>query len=157
MNDAVKPLGAREKLALSRAQLLAVMGFQEVKDTVGTLVVQALPKPQRSGLIARIGSSVVGQWWRRHPINSVAALAQPVLEGYARRSPGKLVACSAGLGCLLVVLKPWKLLSVGAVFALLFKGSDIVAMVTGALNTSGFDTSQAREPHPTATTAIQPN
>ena len=58
-------------------------------------------------------------------------LAQPLLQGYAQREPVKLIAYGAGTGALLWILKPWKLLSAATVVTLIFRGSDVAAMVSG--------------------------
>lgn len=74
--------------------------------------------------------SVAERWWRRHPANAVGHLARPLLDRYAREQPAKLMAVAAGTGALMVLIKPWRLLSAGAVVAALMKSSDIADMVT---------------------------
>lgn len=85
-------------------------------------------------LSRKFGHSVVGRWWRRHPVSSVAQLAQPFLESYAHKHPSKLIAYGAGTGALLYMLKPWKLLSAATVVALILKGSDISGMISDMTN-----------------------
>ncbi|RZI77435.1 MAG: hypothetical protein EOP80_04915 [Variovorax sp.] len=96
-------------------------------------------KPASSGLFDRITErlswmpmvrSVAERWWRRHPANAVGQLARPVLDRYARQQPGKLVAVAAASGALIVLVRPWRLLSAGAIVAALMKSSDIADMVT---------------------------
>ena len=135
MIDTVEPLTAQAKLALSRAQLLGAMGFEEVKDAVdGSLSVVDLPRTGKrsagASFGARVGRSVIGRWWRRQPLSSVVQLGQPFLETYAQRHPGRLIACGAGAGALLWLVKPWKLLSVATVVTLLLKSSDIAGVVS---------------------------
>jgi len=138
MNDAVKPLTVKAKLALSRAELLAAMGYEEVHGAMGgTASVVELPRLEASSgasaLAARAGRSVLGRWWHRHPLHGVVQLGQPLLERYARRHPGRLVAYGAGTGALIWVLKPWRLLSVATVVTLLFKSSDLSGMMSGVV------------------------
>jgi len=135
MIDTIDPLTAQAKLALSRAQLLAAMGFEEVKDAVdGSFRVRDLPRTGKrsagASFGARVGRSVIGRWWRRQPLSSVVQLGQPFLETYAHRHPGRLIACGAGAGALLWLVKPWKLLSVATVVTLLLKSSDIAAVIS---------------------------
>jgi len=76
----------------------------------------------------------MGRWWRGHPASYALALLEPGLERYARLRPGRLVAYAAGAGAALVVLRPWRLLSLGAIVALAFKATDVVGAVSAALD-----------------------
>ena len=143
--DEMTPLSAKASLAVSRAELLAAMGYEAVAQTVnsaGDAAVQVieLPHDERTSAAAALGArlsrSLVGRWWRRQPISSVVQLGQPLLETYARRHPGKLVAFGAGAGVLLYVLKPWKLLSAATVVALIVKHSDVSGMISDLLQHS---------------------
>lgn len=70
------------------------------------------------------------RWWRRHPANAVSQLAKPLLQRYARERPFKVVGIAAGVGVLLVVVKPWRLLSITAIAAAVLKTSDVADLVT---------------------------
>lgn len=76
-----------------------------------------------------MGRSVVERWWRRHPAHAVGQLARPLLENYARKQPAKLMAAAAATGAVLVLVKPWRLLSVTAVLAAVLKTSDVADIV----------------------------
>ncbi|SEL09120.1 hypothetical protein SAMN05518845_104413 [Variovorax sp. YR750] len=76
-----------------------------------------------------VGRSVVERWWRRHPAHAVGQLARPVLEHYARKEPAKLMAAAAATGALLVLARPWRLLSATAVLAAVLKTSDVADLV----------------------------
>jgi hypothetical protein len=135
MNDASTPLGAKAKLALSRAELLAAMGYHALDDQIGLQVAPNAPTHHsQSRLGAMLDDTVVGQWWRRHPLRDVVELSRPALEGYARRHPARLVAYGAGTGALAIVLRPWKLLSSATVLALLFRYVDVSGMVSRLLD-----------------------
>jgi hypothetical protein len=73
---------------------------------------------------------VTQRWWRRHPANAVGQLARPLLDRYAREQPVKLMAAAAAAGALIVLAKPWRLLSITAVLAAVLKTSDVADMVT---------------------------
>jgi hypothetical protein len=138
MAETIGPASARAKLALSRAELLAAMGFQEIKGEIDEArSLQKLPRPESttaSGKIgARLSHSMLGHWWRRHPLSSAFDLGQPLLAYYAHRHPAKLVAYGAGTGALLWVIKPWRLLSAATVITLLLKSSDLTGIVAGVL------------------------
>ncbi|MDP9990217.1 hypothetical protein J2W28_000403 [Variovorax boronicumulans] len=76
-----------------------------------------------------VARSVVQRWWRRHPAHAMGQLARPLLEHYARKEPAKLIAAAAATGALLVLVKPWRLLSVTAVLAAVLKTSDVADVV----------------------------
>lgn len=78
------------------------------------------------GAVAR---GVVQRWWRRHPAHAAGQLARPVLEHYARTEPVKLMAVAAATGAVLVLVKPWRLLSMTAVLAAVLKTSDVADVV----------------------------
>jgi len=76
-----------------------------------------------------VARSVVQRWWRRHPAHAMGQLARPLLEHYARKEPAKLMAAAAATGALLVLVKPWRLLSLTAVLAAVLKTSDVADVV----------------------------
>ena len=77
-----------------------------------------------------VAQSFGARWWRRHPANAMVQLAQPLLQRYARKQPGKLIAIAAGTGAVIMLIKPWRLLSVTALVAAVLKTSDVADMVT---------------------------
>lgn len=83
----------------------------------------------RGNIWGGVARSVVQRWWRRHPAHAVGQLARPLLEHYARKEPAKLMAAAAASGALLVLVKPWRLLSVTAVLAAVLKTSDVADVV----------------------------
>lgn len=129
------PLTPKQKLALSRAELLEAMGYHDMapSDAAGPQRVathqprdgMTVPRPTtRRGVLAR--------WWSRHPLNSAVDLGRPFLEDMAQRQPGRLMAYGAGTGALLMVIKPWKLLSLATVLSLAFRTSDLTGLIAGA-------------------------
>lgn len=138
MADRLPPLTPKQKLALSRAELLAAMGYQAVTPSEAIapqhmaaqrLHDMAAPAPRRA---SRRG--VLARWWARHPLNSAVDLGRPFLEEMARRQPGRLMAYGAGTGALLMVIKPWKLLSLATLLSLAFRTSDLTGLIAGAFN-----------------------
>ena len=81
-----------------------------------------------------VARNIGERWWRRHPANAMVQLARPVLGRYARQKPAKLVAIAAGAGALMVLVKPWRLLSATALFAAVLKTSDVADMVTSLMH-----------------------
>ncbi|SOD24966.1 hypothetical protein SAMN05518800_1669 [Variovorax sp. YR752] len=83
----------------------------------------------RNNVWLGVGRSVVERWWRRHPAHAVGQLARPLLEHYARKEPAKLMAAAAAAGAVLVLVRPWRLLSATAVLAAVLKTSDVADLV----------------------------
>ena len=67
----------------------------------------------------------VRAWWEFHPARVVGVIAQPVLANYARKRPWKLVGIAAGVGAVVVVTKPWRLVSVGGLAVAALKSSQV--------------------------------
>ncbi|MBC7436420.1 MAG: hypothetical protein H7332_10165 [Bdellovibrionales bacterium] len=64
-------------------------------------------------------TSMADAWWRRHPLNAVTHMARPVLESFARQEPVKLLGIAVLVGVVVVVFRPWRLLTTGALVAVL--------------------------------------
>lgn len=131
-------LTAQQRLAVSRRALVREMngGAPELPPTFREHAFTTADAPERgSGFLdhfawAKVGRKVVERWWRRHPANAATQLARPFLDRYAKEQPVKLMAIAATTGALIVLAKPWRLLSVTAVVTALLKSSDIADMVT---------------------------
>ena len=79
---------------------------------------------------APMARGMARHWWQRHPAHAAARLAQPVLERYARDEPLKLVTAAAAVGAVVILARPWRLLSVSAVLAAVFKSSEVAGVLT---------------------------
>jgi len=127
-------LTAQERLAISRRALLEQWHGSEEETAEHPDLASRRPRRAASSLVSAtwlpVARSVAQRWWRDHPANAAAHLALPVLERVAREQPLKLVAGAAVVGALVVLVKPWRLLSVTALGAALFKTSDIAGVVT---------------------------
>jgi hypothetical protein len=129
------PLTPKQKLALSRAELLEAMGYHDMAPSAAAAPQLVSTREPRGGTppprpTTRRG--VLARWWSRHPLNSVVDLGRPFLEDMAQRQPGRLMAYGAGTGALLMVVKPWKLLSLATVLSLAFRTSDLTGLIAGA-------------------------
>jgi hypothetical protein len=136
MNIERDQLTPQERLTVSRQALIVQLyGEQSHPDEIDAA---EGPRPHRSSGKAgahpyswsAVAGNVVRRWWRRHPANAAGQLALPVLERYAREEPAKLVAAAAATGALVVLVKPWRLLSITAVLAAVLKTSDVADLVT---------------------------
>ncbi|MDN8611704.1 hypothetical protein [Variovorax ginsengisoli] len=129
-----QPLTPQQRLALSRRALVAQLQGDRPEAPQDEL--SALPAPAVRPAVydhfawSSVARGVVRRWWRRHPANAAGQLARPLLERYAREEPAKLVGAAAAAGALVVLVKPWRLLSITAVLAAVVKTSDVADMVT---------------------------
>jgi hypothetical protein len=51
--------------------------------------------------------------------NHIFQILQPVVTGYAKTNPMKTLGIAAVIGAAIVVLKPWRLITIGSLFAVL--------------------------------------
>lgn len=143
------PLTPQQRLAISRRALVRQLngGAEEPHrtaaeyepgddleyahhDNPAAAAAHEAPAQARGGNVwGSVARSVVQRWWRRHPAHAMGQLARPVLEHYARQEPAKLMAAAAATGAVLVLVKPWRLLSVTAVLAAVLKTSDVADIV----------------------------
>ncbi|WPG39023.1 hypothetical protein [Variovorax sp. EBFNA2] len=84
---------------------------------------------RRRNVWSAMARGVMQRWWRRHPAHAAGQLVRPLLEHYARTEPVKLMAAAAATGSLLVLVRPWRLLSATAVVAAVLKTSDVADLV----------------------------
>ena len=73
-------------------------------------------------------------WWRHHPANVAFDFAKPVLRRYAEDQPVKLLGIAAGIGALAVVIKPWRLVSLGGVLLATLKSSEVSSALLSMLS-----------------------
>lgn len=85
----------------------------------------------------QLAAHAVRGWWRHQPAYAVARIARPVLNSYASERPLQLVGIAAGIGAAAVVLKPWRMVSLGAVVAATLKSQDLSALL-GSVLAQGF-------------------
>ncbi|SDD06732.1 hypothetical protein SAMN05444679_107154 [Variovorax sp. CF079] len=133
---------AIERQDLTPQQRLAISRRALVQQLRGSEAAADAPRPasgrrpaQRESVLDRVDWASVARnatrrWWRRHPANAVGQLARPLLDRYAREQPAKLMAAAAAAGALVVLVKPWRLLSITAVLAAALKTSDVADLVT---------------------------
>jgi hypothetical protein len=86
--------------------------------------------------------------WRHHPAQLAVEMATPALRSYMRRRPFQVLALSAGVGALLVVTRPWRLISLTTLVVAIVKSSQLSGVVMSALSDAqGWQSQQqGREP-----------
>lgn len=93
-------------------------------------------------------TSAARAWWRHHPAQLALEMATPSLRSYMRRRPFQVLALSAGVGALLVVTRPWRLISLTTLVVAIVKSSQLSGVVMSALSDAhGWQSQQqGREP-----------
>lgn len=81
-----------------------------------------------------IFKQAIGAWWHHHPVNVAFGLARPVIGRYAEEKPLQLLGIAAAAGAAAVVLKPWRLVSLGSVLLATFKSSEISGALLSMLS-----------------------
>lgn len=120
-------------------------------DAVQEFDHQGNSRPARS--LMRRGNSwfgrlsyAAGTWWRHHPAHMVLELSTPALENYARRKPFQYLGMAAAAGALLMLARPWKLISLTGILVALFKSSQLSSLLMSALSAADFKRDDQRLP-----------
>jgi len=135
MSTEHEQLTPQQRLSLSRRALIVQLQGDQDEPSADWLDAAPDESPRQvnsqQGIAwSEVAGHVVRRWWRRHPANAAGQLALPVLERYAREQPAKLMAAAAATGALVVLIRPWRLLSITAILAAVLKTSDVADLVT---------------------------
>ena len=68
-------------------------------------------------------------WWRSHPAHLAVDVVHPVFEKYAQEHPLKLVGAAAAVGAVLVIAKPWRLISVTGLLMAALRSTQISSLI----------------------------
>lgn len=136
MTEITEDVTAKDRLAGTRAAFLLEMGFGEPQPASAlgnpraSLTHESTPPVGGRSPWISIGKRAVSSWWEKHPANAALTLATPSLERYVRAHPGKALAYGAAVGAAVSVIRPWRLLSLTTIAALIFKRSTIAGWIT---------------------------
>lgn len=72
-------------------------------------------------------------WWQRHPASAVFELANPLMREYGGSHPFKLLGVSALIGSAVVMVKPWRMMSVGSWMVAAVKSSGLTSAILSLL------------------------
>lgn len=89
----------------------------------------------------------LGTWWRHHPAHMGVELLTPILSSYASRKPVQFLGIAAAVGAVVVVVRPWRLITVGGLLAALLKSSQVSALLMSALSAADFQKDHRRPPY----------
>lgn len=131
-------LTPQARLASSRRALVRHMHgdtASEVQDwRAGSDASQDPPPTGPTGSTWQTFKRAAKVWWNHHPAQLALDLARPALGQYAHNKPLQLLGLSALAGAAVVLLRPWRLLSVAGVLGATFKSSEISAAVLSLLS-----------------------
>jgi hypothetical protein len=82
-------------------------------------------------------------YWRHHPARMGVQMAAPLLSRYARSRPLAYLGIAAAAGALLMVARPWRLVSVTGVLMALAKSPQLAGLVMSTM--SGWDDEEEDE------------
>lgn len=82
---------------------------------------------------------VARSWWQAHPAHLALDVAKPMVQGYAQAEPMKLLGIAAVTGAALVVIRPWRLISMTGVALALIKSTQLSGVVQSLLHGGGRD------------------
>lgn len=68
-------------------------------------------------------TQAVATWWQHHPLQIAVDIGRPFLSGFARDKPIQLLGVAAGVGAAVVLIKPWRLVSVTGLAVAAFRST----------------------------------
>lgn len=146
------PKEGAEKLARSRLALLNYLtrkerkkAAQEAHDEAQEHAEDAAYLPGRpAGSGGAAGRRFTGwggglrraahAWWRHHPAHMALELATPALSSYGRRNPVRYLGIAATVGAVVLVARPWKLISATGLLVAVLKSSQLSSLVISAMS-----------------------
>ena len=81
----------------------------------------------------RVARRTASGWWRSHPASLAVDVVQPMVENYARANPLKLIGIAAAAGALVVIAKPWRLISVTGVVVAALRSTQMSSLIASFL------------------------
>jgi hypothetical protein len=74
-------------------------------------------------------------WWHHHPAQLALDVARPVLNKYAEEKPLQLLGVAAAAGAVVVLIKPWRLVSFTGLALAALKSSNASGLLLSLLST----------------------
>jgi hypothetical protein len=146
----VKPLSPQERLAASRNALLRHMTRHDhdlksrAEDPLAisgeTQDVEERPRNSFKAM-----AHAARTWWEHQPAHVAVDIARPVIGRFAERTPLKLLGISAGIGAAVVLLRPWRLVSVGGLLLAAVKSAAVPSVLLSMLSSGPQDPTRVSE------------
>jgi hypothetical protein len=84
-------------------------------------------------------------WWRQHPFSMAVDVARPVLGRYAQNQPLKLLGVAAAVGAAAVLIRPWRLISVGGIALAAVKSAAVPSVLMSMFSSTDPDYPETSE------------
>jgi hypothetical protein len=81
-------------------------------------------------------------WWRYHPAHMGVELATPALSAYAGRKPMQFLGIAAAVGAVVVIARPWRLISITGLLVAIAKSSQLSTILLSAMSAADFQKNQ---------------
>lgn len=133
-------LTPQERLAASREAILRHMNAdgpthaRQGRKTGAADAAGAGNDHQTSGMWHTVRRAVRA-WWHHHPAQLALDLAKPVLGKYAEEKPLQLLGIAATVGAAVVLVRPWRLVSVTGLAVAALKSSEATGLLLSLLST----------------------
>jgi hypothetical protein len=77
-------------------------------------------------------------WWRYHPAHMGLELVTPALSAFAERKPLQYLGIAAAAGAIVMIARPWQLISVGGLLMAVAKSSQLSTVLMSALSAADY-------------------
>jgi ElaB/YqjD/DUF883 family membrane-anchored ribosome-binding protein len=93
-------------------------------------------RPRSSGLngLWRTVRRTASTWWQSHPAHLAVDVVHPMIEKYAQANPLKLLGVAAAVGAVVVIAKPWRLISVTGLVVAAFRSTQMSSLIASVLS-----------------------
>lgn len=133
------PLTPQEKLAISRKALMRVMArdtrSQGEPEFGGAEPGHPHSDTVKEGSAFSAMSYAFQTWWRHHPAHAVLDVGRPMFDRYAARRPFQVLGIALALGASAVLLRPWRLVSIGGLLLAAIKSASTPGVLLSMLTT----------------------
>ena len=75
-------------------------------------------------------------WWQNHPAQLAVDIGRPFLSKFAQDKPMQLLGIAAGVGAAVVLIKPWRLVSLTGLAIAAFKSTNMSGTLLSMLTRS---------------------
>lgn len=153
MSDSHSPT-PQERLAASRQAILRHMSRDEGNgprpdDTIGNAAETHATSGQSPWRSLASLSHAARAWWQHQPIHYAFDMAVPVLGRFAERQPFKYLAVAAATGAVIVLIRPWRLISIGGLMLAAVKSAATPGILMSLLSSSSNNSSVPPNTDPT--------
>lgn len=80
-----------------------------------------------------LAKQAAAAWWQNHPARLATDLGRPLVQNLAEEQPLKLLGISAGLGAAVIILRPWRLISLTGILLAALKSSEVAGFANSFL------------------------